>query len=162
MLHSSHGTYKTTKISTLDRIDGGISVLLRCPGFKPSEGSGAEHMTIDTYISPHELKAGGKDLTKHIALLVQSFGADIALPHLHRFEARCAVEGVRPPSVPGIVFIQARQLTTIIIIHSASSSRQRAHDRWFFLSPSTRYKRWTTLSLSMPSCRNVCPRHHDP
>jgi hypothetical protein len=78
-------------------------------------------MTIDTYISLHELKKGGKDLMKHIALLVQSFGTDIALPHLCRFEARCAVEGVRPPPAPGIVFIQARRLT---LIHSASSSGQ--------------------------------------
>ncbi|KAF8233267.1 hypothetical protein L208DRAFT_1377362 [Tricholoma matsutake] len=43
---------------------------------------------------------GGKDLMKHIVLLVQSFGANIALPHLHHFEAHCAVKGVRPPSVP--------------------------------------------------------------
>jgi hypothetical protein len=83
-------------------LDGGISLLLRCPGFKPAPGLAVEDITVDTYISPHELEAGGKDMTKHIALLVQSFGAKVVLPHLHRFAARCAVERVKPPSAPGM------------------------------------------------------------
>ena len=33
---------------------------------------------------------------------MQAFGADIALPYLRRFEARCAVERVKPPSAPGM------------------------------------------------------------
>ena len=85
-------------------MDGGISLLLRCPGFKPADGFAAEDITVDTYISPHELKVGGKDMMKHIALLVlvQSFGADIVLPYLHHFAACCAVEGVKPPPAPGV------------------------------------------------------------
>jgi hypothetical protein len=83
-------------------------------------------MTVNAYISPHELKEGRKDLTKHIALMVQSFGADIALPHVHCFEACCAVEGVRPPSPPGMIY--ALLLTSTMIIYLASSPWQRAHD----------------------------------
>jgi hypothetical protein len=103
------------KRSPLLIVDGGISILLWCPGFKLPGGSGAEKIMVDAYISPRELKEGGKDLTKHVTLLVQAFGADIALPHLCRFEARCAVERVKPPSAPGMD--HALLLTSTMVIY---------------------------------------------
>jgi hypothetical protein len=52
---------------------------------------------------------------KHVALLVQAFGADIALPHLCQFEARWAVERVKPPSAPGMD--HALLLTSTMVIY---------------------------------------------
>ena len=74
----------------------------------------------NAYISPCELKEGGKGLTKHIALMVQSFGAEITLPHVCCFEVRCAVKGVRPPSAPGMVYTLLLTLTMIICLASSS------------------------------------------
>ena len=62
------------KAVTLDRADGGITLVLHCPGHRATS---VENLTIDTYISPRELKEGVKELSKHIALIVQTFGTDI-------------------------------------------------------------------------------------
>lgn len=72
--------------------------MLRCPGHQPV--SVVQDITVDTYISPREMKAGGKELSKHLAFIVQTFGAEVALPHLRRFARRCLVEQVEPPSAP--------------------------------------------------------------
>ena len=69
--------------------------MLRCPGHQPV--STVEDITIDTYISPREMKEGGKELSKHLAFMVQTFGAEVVLPHLRRFARRCLVEQVEPP-----------------------------------------------------------------
>ncbi|KAG6912778.1 hypothetical protein DXG01_012233 [Tephrocybe rancida] len=86
---------------SLDQLDGGISVLLRCPGFKVP-AIGTEGVTVDLAFPPRELAAGGKELSKTLCLLIQSFGNDIALPYLRRFEKRCLAEGVLPPSPPAM------------------------------------------------------------
>ena len=41
-------------------------------------------------------------MSKQIALLIQVFGAELAIPHMNQFQARCVLEGVQPPSVPGM------------------------------------------------------------
>ncbi|KAG6914523.1 hypothetical protein DXG01_016788 [Tephrocybe rancida] len=89
-------------ISALDRLDGGFSVLLRCPGSQVSADMGTEGVAVDLVVQPRELLApeGGKELTKALALLVQAFGKDVALPYLTRFNQRCRVEGVTAPPVP--------------------------------------------------------------
>ena len=78
------------KATTLDRADGGITLVDRT----------VKDLTIDTYISPRELKEGGKELSKHIALIVQAFGTDIALPYLHCFTERCLTEKIESPFAP--------------------------------------------------------------
>jgi hypothetical protein len=85
------------KTATLDRADGGITLVLRCPGHQATL---VENLTVDTYISPRELKEGGKELSKRIALIIQAFGTNIALPYLHRFAKRCHTEQVEPPFSP--------------------------------------------------------------
>lgn len=85
------------KAATLDRADGGITLILRCPGQQPTS---VEDLTVDTYISPRELNEGSKDLTKHIALIIQAFGADVALPYLQRFTKRCLAEQIELPFAP--------------------------------------------------------------
>lgn len=90
------------QITVLDRIDGGISVLLRCPGFKPAADMSVDKVTVDLVVSPRELVEGGKELSKALALIVQSFGHDIVLQYLQRFEKRCNIEGVKPMPAPGM------------------------------------------------------------
>jgi hypothetical protein len=85
------------KAATLDKADGGITLVLRCPG---QRATSVEDLTVDTYISPRELKEGGKELSKHIALIIQAFGADITLPYLHRFAKQCLTEQIEPPFSP--------------------------------------------------------------
>jgi len=77
-------------------VDGGITLVLHCPGQQPV--SVVEDLTVDTYISPCELKEGGKELNKHLALMVQTFGTEVALPYLRRFARRCFIEEIKPPT----------------------------------------------------------------
>ena len=63
----------------------------------------AEKITVDTYVSPRELKEGGKEMSKQVVLLIQVFGAELAIAHLDRFQARCVLEGIQPPSAPGML-----------------------------------------------------------
>jgi hypothetical protein len=63
----------------------------------------AEKITVDTYVSPRELKEGRKEMSKQVALLIQAFGAELAIAHLDRFQACCVLEGVQPPSAPGML-----------------------------------------------------------
>lgn len=85
------------QITVQDRIDGGISFLMRCPGQRSSD---LENLTVDVYISPRELLEAGTDMNRKAASFVQSFGKDFALPHLRRFAARCRTEGVVLPQTP--------------------------------------------------------------
>lgn len=71
-------------------------MVLRCPGYQPSTVLSVENITVDVYVSPRELAEGGKKLSERVALLVQEFGANLALPHLLRFQTRCLFEGVKP------------------------------------------------------------------
>lgn len=76
-------------------------------------------------------------MSKHIALMVQSFGAELAVPHLRRFNARCVVEGLNPAAAISTLF--AILLTTLVMI--LASSRETVEGRRFILSPSTSLKR---------------------
>jgi hypothetical protein len=86
----------------LDNIDGGLTVLLRCPGYSVQGDLAAEKITVDTYVSPRELKEGGKEMGKQVALMLQAFGAELAVPHLRRFYARCTVEGLNAAAAPSM------------------------------------------------------------
>ncbi|KAF8221450.1 hypothetical protein L208DRAFT_1382267 [Tricholoma matsutake] len=39
-------------------------------------------------------------MSKQIALLIQAFGAELAISHMNWFQACCFLEGVEPPSAP--------------------------------------------------------------
>ncbi|RDB15155.1 hypothetical protein Hypma_004865 [Hypsizygus marmoreus] len=90
-------------ITTLDRLDGGLSLLIRCPGHQGPTSlniDNAQNTTLDVYASPRELVEGGQALSKSIALIIQSFGTNIALPFLGRFVQRCKAENVNVPLAP--------------------------------------------------------------
>lgn len=89
----------------LDLIDGGISLMLRCPGYRSDSTLSLEDVTVEVYVSPRELAKGGKEMSERVALLVQEFGKHLALPHLHLFQARCLVENVKALPAPGALFL---------------------------------------------------------
>lgn len=82
-------------------VDGGISLLLHCPGYRPAAAILPENLTVDVYITPRELVEGGDKISELVALIVQDFGINMAVPHLHRFQNRCATDEVNPPTPPG-------------------------------------------------------------
>lgn len=82
-------------------MDGGITVLLHSQGFKPSAKLCTENITVEVYVSPHELSEGNQQISEDVAFLVQDFGNKIVAPHIHRFLSRCKVDNVTPPREPG-------------------------------------------------------------
>jgi len=72
---------------------------MRCPGYKAPKDITVENVTVDIYASPRELGEAG-EISKHVAILVQTFGQDFVLPHLRRFAARCRTENIDSPQPP--------------------------------------------------------------
>ncbi|KAN0087912.1 hypothetical protein V8E55_006533 [Tylopilus felleus] len=86
-------------ITMQDRLDGSLSLLIRCPGFEtPKDGEiNTNLVTVDLYITPREL-SGNQRVNGDTALLVHAFCQDFAIPHLRRFAQRCQIESVKPPN----------------------------------------------------------------
>lgn len=80
-----------------DRIDGGITLLVRCPGSEVSSTISPEELALDIYITPRELQKMPQRIGGDVAALVQAFAAEFALPHLQRFSKCCAIENIKPP-----------------------------------------------------------------
>ena len=100
--HVSYRKLKNCQILTLDRIDGRISFFVRCPGYCIPSDFVVQDVSIDTYISPHEvgLSDGSAAVQEQVALLIQQFGEKIVLPHLRHFMAHSQVEGIRDVQAP--------------------------------------------------------------
>ncbi|KIK21242.1 hypothetical protein PISMIDRAFT_104345 [Pisolithus microcarpus 441] len=81
-------------ITLQDRLDGGLSVLIRCPG--SDSPVAAEKLSVDVYITPHEV-LGNERVSGDSAMLVQAFCQEFAIPHLRRFTERCKIESIRVP-----------------------------------------------------------------
>jgi len=79
-----------------DRLDGGIYVLLRCPGSIAPLNLAVEKISVDLYITPHELIRNER-ISGDTAMLIQVFCQEFALPHLQRFTERCSIESMRIP-----------------------------------------------------------------
>ena len=71
-------------------------------------------ISIDAYISPQEvgLSVGGAMIQEKVALLIQQFGEDIVLPHLHRFTERSQVEGILDDEAPRSLFFISTHFPT--------------------------------------------------
>lgn len=76
--------------------------MLHCPGYQTKAAIVPENLTIDVYVSPRELSEGGQKFSELVALIVQDFGANLAVPHLRRFQDRCTVERVKALGPPGM------------------------------------------------------------
>ena len=79
-----------------DRLDGGISLLIRCPGSEPLSNLAAEKITLDIYVTPHEL-IRNEHVSGDTAMLIQAFSQEFALPHLQCFAERCKIESIKAP-----------------------------------------------------------------
>ena len=79
-----------------DHLDGGITLLIRCPGSDIPSNLAAENITVDLYITPREL-VGNECVSGNTAMIVQAFCREFALPHLQRFTERCKVESIMCP-----------------------------------------------------------------
>lgn len=80
-----------------DRLDGGISLLIRCPGSEVGSPMSPKKITINLYITPRELQEVPQQIGGDVAVLVQAFSQEFAIPHLQRFAKRCAIEKIKPP-----------------------------------------------------------------
>jgi hypothetical protein len=84
----------------LDRVDGGVTLLIRTPGYCATPDLSIDDVTLDAYFPPRELHEGGQKLRSILAGFMRAFGKEIALPHLRQFVVRCGHEGVRNPPHP--------------------------------------------------------------
>ncbi|KAG9310200.1 hypothetical protein JVU11DRAFT_9841 [Chiua virens] len=75
-----------------DRLDGGVSLLLRCPGFIARPNLGPENIIADVYITPCTFNAAHQKMSESVAILIQGFCQEFALPHLHSFTKSCNIE----------------------------------------------------------------------
>ncbi|KIM50957.1 hypothetical protein SCLCIDRAFT_33861 [Scleroderma citrinum Foug A] len=83
-------------ITLQDRLDGGISLLIRCPGSEPLSNLAAEKITLDICVTPHKLVCN-KHVSGDTAMLVQAFSQEFALPHLQHFAEQCKIESIEAP-----------------------------------------------------------------
>jgi hypothetical protein len=79
-----------------DRLDGGISVLIRCPGTPAFPELTSDKVTADIYVTPRELHEQQEHISADVAVMVQAFCQGFAIPHIRRFTARCRIENVKP------------------------------------------------------------------
>jgi hypothetical protein len=121
------------QLTVQDRIDGGISLLLRCPGSASNKKLRPEDITVDVYFTPRELAEGGDQLKSDLSIMVQGFGQDFVLPHLLRYEQRCRVEKVKPRGPAGDVIFSQLNLSRLICVFLLVCSRWHPHARYRFL-----------------------------
>ncbi|KAG0708286.1 hypothetical protein DFH29DRAFT_774834, partial [Suillus ampliporus] len=57
-----------------DRLDGGISILMRCAGSEAPESHSPEQFTIDLYIMPRKYREVPEHIGGDVSALVQAFG----------------------------------------------------------------------------------------
>lgn len=86
-----------------DRLDGGISILLHCPGANAPPNLGPEQITVDLYVTPQEL-VHNKRLTGDTSILIQAFCQEFAIPHFQCFTERCTAEGLDVPDLRCKIF----------------------------------------------------------
>jgi len=78
-----------------DRLDGGISVLIRCPGTQASSTLTPDKIAVDLYITLRELHTEQEQLGGEVTVMVQAFTYEFVIPHIHRFTERCRLEAVK-------------------------------------------------------------------
>ena len=91
-----HITDFYSQISMQDHLDGGISVLIQCPGTQASSTLTPDKIAVDLYIMLRELHAEQEQLSGEVTVMVQAFTYEFAIPHIHCFTERCHLEAVKP------------------------------------------------------------------
>jgi hypothetical protein len=79
------------QLAALDRLDGGFSLFICCPGALPAKPEFApEDITLRCYVPPREIGiVGGAD--DHITKILRYFVENIAFHHLRRLKERSSV-----------------------------------------------------------------------
>ncbi|KAG1723942.1 hypothetical protein EDB19DRAFT_1834402 [Suillus lakei] len=80
-----------------DHLDGGISLLIRCPGSQARDSLTPERIAVNVYVTPRELHEHPEQVGGDVSLFVQGFCEQIAKNHLQHFTERCRIEGIQPP-----------------------------------------------------------------
>ena len=98
-----------SKIMPQDRIDGGLTMLMRAPGYWIDETTRVEDLVVDVYFTPRKVLEGGDQLKSDLAIFVQTFGQDLLMPYLHRLKSHAKAEATTPQtSLPGMIFFFTR------------------------------------------------------
>ncbi|KIK13831.1 hypothetical protein PISMIDRAFT_17704 [Pisolithus microcarpus 441] len=85
-------------VTMQDRLDGGITVMLHCARVKSTSTQTADEVTVDLYVTPRELRKSPECIGSDIAVLVQAFFQEFALPHFQCFNKHCNLEIITPPT----------------------------------------------------------------
>jgi hypothetical protein len=85
------------QIAMQDRLDGGISIIMRCAGSEAPATLSPEHFTVDLYVTPCEHRETPECIGGDLMVLVQAFSEEFVVPHLQRFTEHCRIEGIIPP-----------------------------------------------------------------
>ncbi|KAG2336947.1 hypothetical protein BDR05DRAFT_952979 [Suillus weaverae] len=80
-----------------DRLDGGISLLICCPGSNTTSTLSAERIAVDLYVTPRKLHEVHERIGGDVSVLVQAFCKEFAIPHLRCFMEHCRIEGIQAP-----------------------------------------------------------------
>ena len=97
------------QLTCQDRIDGGISILLRSPGYRIDDTTMMHDLVIDMYCTPRAVVQGGSQITSDLAVIAQFFAQDLVMPCLCQFQERCEAERVTPPALPCMFFSSSIQ-----------------------------------------------------
>ncbi|KAG1719914.1 hypothetical protein EDB19DRAFT_1836334 [Suillus lakei] len=89
--------HEPCQITIQDHLDGSISLLLRCPGFKAETALSPEDITVDLYVTPWEACESSERIGGDIAVLTQAFCEEFVIPHIEHFMKCCHIEEVEPP-----------------------------------------------------------------
>ena len=85
----------------MDRLDGGFSFLIRCPGVLPVVDNAVDFTIQDiithVYVPPSEL-ANYKEHRKHLTQLMQQFTETVAYHHIHNLQQRATKSNVTLPT----------------------------------------------------------------
>ncbi|KAG1778325.1 hypothetical protein EV702DRAFT_1196329 [Suillus placidus] len=84
-------------LTTQDRLDGGLSLLVRCPGSQIADTISPDRVAVDLYITPRELHEASEQIGGDVSVLVQAFCEEFAVPHLKRFMECCRKEDITAP-----------------------------------------------------------------
>ncbi|KAG6372114.1 hypothetical protein JVT61DRAFT_8828 [Boletus reticuloceps] len=166
-------------VTMQDRLDGGISLLIRCPGFDAGPDIAPDKVTMDLYVTPRELLRNER-VSGDTAVLVQAFCQEFVIPHLQRFIKRCNVESMQAPSKPHLYAepvslkgpnhlpVNANPLVSRIqctAFHPATAATDMATDDARYPSPSAaiyklagatpKAKKVTSRTLTTPSANMV-------
>ncbi|KAG6377658.1 hypothetical protein JVT61DRAFT_14423 [Boletus reticuloceps] len=80
-----------------DWLDGGISFLVRCPGFEPPDNVTPNKITMDVYITLREL-IRSKWVSGDTAMLIQAYCEEFVIPHMQHFKEHCKIESIQAPA----------------------------------------------------------------